>query len=231
MVRSSASGTVDQVLLTIGSVIVGVGVGLALRPRPTHFARPKIRLVPALGVGVFSQLIANRFTGHVAVVLGIVALSLLVAFAVANLHLTGMGVMTIGLGLNLLVVLMNGGMPVSAKALRAADLPDTAELRGARHVERSNDDLTVLGDIIPMNGLVVSYGDLIIAVATADVIAHLARRQRHRQGSITIASPVQDCGMAPSPVPSSASQYSASPEADAPRTLVSATSIPARHNK
>ena len=218
-------------LLTIGSVLIGVGVGLSLRPRPTRFARPKIRLVPALVVGVFSQLIANRFTGHVAVVLGIVALSLLVAFAAANLHLTGMGVMTIGLSLNLLVVLINGGMPVSAKALRAADLPDAAELRGARHVERSNDDLTVLGDIIPMNGLVVSYGDLIIAVATADVIAHLARRQRRRQGSITIANPVHDCGMAPSPVPSSASQYSAIPDVDAPRTLVAATSAPARHNK
>src|SRR5438477_232340 len=100
--RSSGSGTVDQVLLTIASVLIGVGIGLSLRPRPTRFARPKIRLVPALVVGVFSQLIAN---------------------------------------------------------------------------------------------------------------------------------PVQDCGMAPSPVPSSASQYSASPEVDAPRTLVAATSAPARHSK
>ena len=217
--------------MTIGSVLVGVGTGLALRPRPTRFARPKIRLVPALAVGVFSQLISNRFTGHVAVVLGIAALSLLVAFAVANLHLTGMGVMTIGLSLNLFVMLINGGLPVSARALRAADLPDSGELRGARHIERSNDDLTVLGDIIPVHGVVVSYGDLIVAVATADVIAHLARRQRRRQSSITTASPVHDWGMAPSPVPSSASQYSASPDAEAPRTLVGATSAPARHNK
>lgn len=173
---------------------------------------------------------ANHQTGHTAVVLGVGALALLVAFAISNLHLTGMGVMTVGLCANLLVMMMNGGMPVSARALRAAGIATDGDLAGARHVEGSNDDLTVLGDIIPLNGLVVSYGDLIIAVATADVIAHVARRQR-RPRSITTAKPVHDWGMAPSPVPSSASQYSASPDADAPRTLVSATAAPARHSK
>ena len=181
-------------------------------------------------IGVLGQVLANRQTGHTAVVLGIAALSALVAFAVANLHLTGMGVMTIGLSTNLLIIMMNGGMPVSERALRAANLPSSSELNGARHVERSNDELTVLGDIIPLNGQVVSYGDLIIAMATADVVAHLARPQR-RHRSINSASPVHDWGIAPRPVPSSASQYSASPDANAPRTLVSATSAPASHNK
>lgn len=220
-------------LLTVGSVLAGVVIGLALRPTTTRFARPRIRLLPALLIGAGGQVVANRMTGHGAVTLGIVAISLLVAFAVANLHLTGMGVMAIGLGLNLLVTMMNGGLPVSARALRAAGVGDAVELRGARHLERSNDEFTVLGDIIPMHGQVVSYGDLIIAVATVDVVAHLARRQRRdrRQRSISNASPAHDWGIAPSPVPSSASQYSASPDTDAPRTLVSATSAPASHNK
>jgi len=124
-------------------------------------------------------------------------------------------------------------MPVSARALEAADVP-AGELHGARHAEGSNDELTILGDIIPVGGQVVSYGDLIIAVATADVIANLVRRQRRQlpaSPSINTASPVQDWGMAPRPVPSSASQYSASPDEDAPRTLVAATSAPANHNK
>ena len=220
-------------LLTAVAVLIGLGIGLALPPRTTRFARPRIRLLPLLVVGVIGQVVANRLTGHGAVALGLAALSLLVAFAIANLHLTGMGVMAIGLGLNLLVMMMNGGMPVSARALRAADVP-AGELQGARHVERSNDDLTVLGDMIPVGGQVVSYGDLIIAVATADVIANLVRRQRRQlptAASISTASPVHDWGIAPSPVPSSASQYSASPDADAPRTLVAATSAPASHNR
>ena len=220
-------------LLTAAAVLIGLGIGLALPPRTTRFARPRIRLLPLLVVGVAGQLVANRMTGHGATVLGLVAVSLLVGFALANLHLTGMGVMAIGLGLNLLVMMMNGGMPVSARALEAADVP-AGELQGARHVEGANDELTVLGDIIPAGGLVVSYGDLIIAVATADVIAHLVRRQRRQlpsAASITTASPVHDWGMAPSPVPSSPSQYSANPDEDAPRTLVAATSAPASHNK
>ena len=220
-------------LLTIGAVLIGLGIGLALRPRPTRFARPRIRWIPALAAGALGQLVSNRLTGNVAVVVGIVGLSMLVAFAIANLHLTGMGVMAIGLGANLLMMMMNGGMPVSERALRAAHLDDAVEVRGARHVERASDQLTVLGDIIPMNGRVVSYGDLIIAFATADVVANLARRQRRirRQPSISTASPVHDWGIAPSPVPSSASQYSASPDADAPRTLVDATSAPATHSR
>jgi hypothetical protein len=186
--------------------------------------------------GVVGQLVAAQLNGSAAVILAVVSLIGLVAFSIANLHLTGMGVMTIGLGVNLFAITANGGMPVSARALVAAKVvaaDDVAnvELQGARHLERPSDSIAVLGDIIPMRRQVVSFGDLIIAVATADVIAHLARRQRRRQGSISSASPDQDWGMAPSPAPSSASQYSASPDADAPRTLASATSAPASHNK
>lgn len=220
-------------LLTAAAVLIGLGIGFTVPPRTTRFARPRIRLLPLLVLGVIGQLVANRMTGHGAVVIGLIALSLLVGFAVANLHLTGMGVMAIGLGLNLFVMMMNGGMPVSARALRAADVP-AGELQGARHLEGSNDYLTVLGDIIPVGGQVVSYGDLIIAVATADIVAHLVRRQRRQlptAASINTASPVQDWGMAPSPDPSSASQYSANPDEDAPRTLVAATSAPASHNR
>ena len=224
--------------LTLGAVVVGLCIGLSLRPRTTRFARPRVRAAGWLVGGVAGQLLTVRFTGTTAVLLAIASLAALVAFAIANLHLVGMGVMTIGLGLNLLAILANGGMPVSARALVAADVVPAADvgnvdLRGARHLERPSDSIRVLGDIIPMGQQVVSFGDLIIGVATADVIAHFTRRQRQRrrQLSITNASPVHDWGIAPNPVPSSASQYSASPETDAPRTLVSATSAPASQSK
>jgi hypothetical protein len=186
--------------------------------------------------GVVGQLVAAQLNGNTAVLLAVASLAGLVGFSVANLHLTGMGVMMIGLSVNLFAIMANGGMPVSARALVAAKIVNAdevahVELRGARHLESPFDAITVLGDIIPMRRQVVSFGDLIIAVATADVVAHLARRQRRRQGSMSNANPDQDWGIAPSPVPSSASQYSASPEADAPRTLVSATSAPANHSK
>jgi hypothetical protein len=224
------------VLLTVGSVVLGLGIGLALRPRPTRFARPRVRVIGLLVAGVAGQLLAARSTGSDAVVIAVLAFAMLIAFSVANLHLTGMGVMTIGLGLNLFAIMANGGMPVSARALVVADVVDPVdvahvELQGARHLERSTDAVKVIGDIIPMGRQVVSFGDLIIAVATADVITHLVRRQRRRQVSINAMSPDQDWGIAPSPEPSSASQYSARPDSEAPRTLVSATSAPASHNR
>jgi hypothetical protein len=189
-----------------------------------------------LAAGVVGPLVAGRLEGNAAVVLAVASLAGLVAFSIANLHLTGMGVMTIGLGANMFAIMLNGGMPVSARALVAADIVRAAdvahvELRGARHLERGSDSIVVLGDIIPMGQQVVSYGDLIIAVATADVIAHLVRRQRRRQGSMSNASPDQDWGIAPSPVPSSGSQYSARPDSAAPRTLAPAMSAPASHSK
>jgi Family of unknown function (DUF5317) len=222
--------------LTLGAVALGLCVGLALRPRTTRFARPKIRRHALLAGGVAGQLLASSLTGNAAVTVASVSLALLLAFSITNLHLTGMGVMSVGLGLNSFVILVNGGMTVSPHALVAADVVQAqdigaVELRGARHLERPTDSFVVLGDIIPMGQQAVSFGDLIIAVATADVITHLVRRQRRRQVSISIANPDHDWGIAPRPVPSSASQYSASPDADAPRTLVSATSAPASHNR
>ena len=220
----------------MGSVVLGLAIGLALRPRPTRFARPRVRMIGLLVTGVAGQLIAAQWSGSDAVVVAVIAFAVLITFSVANLHLIGMGVMTIGLGLNLFAIMANGGMPVSARALVAANVLDPVDvthvsLSGARHLERPTDAITALGDIIPMGHQVVSFGDLIIAVATADVITHLVRRQRRRQVSINTMSADHDWGIAPSPVPSSASQYSASPDSDAPRTLVSATSAPASDNR
>ena len=151
-------------------------------------------MIGLLVAGVAGQLLAGRVDGNVAVLLAVASLAGLIAFSIANLHLTGMGVMIVGLGLNLFAIMANGGMPVSARALVVADIVPAAdvksvELRGARHLERSTDSMKVLGDIIPMGRQAVSFGDLIIAVATIDVIAHLVRRQRRPQRSISRREP------------------------------------------
>jgi hypothetical protein len=223
------------VLLTVVAVMLGLGIGLGLRPRSTRFARPNVRAVGVLVAGVSGQLLASRLQGKTAVPIAFIAVCALIGFGIANLHLTGMGVMTIGLCANLLVIMVNDGMPVQPQALVAAKVASSAdvtqiELRGPRHLKRPGDQLEMLSDVFPMRGQVVSLGDLIIAVATVDVIANLARRQRRRH-SMSTAKPDHDWGAAPSAVPSLASQYSASPDVDAPRTLVSATSAPARHSK
>ncbi len=222
-------------LLTVLAIATGLGIGLSLRPRSTRYARPRIRRLELLLGGLVAQVLSTRLDGTLAIALGLGALAVLIAFSLVNLHLTGMGVLTIGLGLNLFVMLTNAGMPVSAHASSSPTsyprATSTSSSCAARVLERSSDSMRALGDIIPFGRQVVSFGDLIIAVATADVILHLARRQRVRNHSISSINPDHDWGIAPSPEPSSPSQYSASPESDAPRTLVSATSAPASHTR
>lgn len=224
--------------LAIAALVLGALIGFALPVRSTRFARPRARWLPLLGLGLVGQVWASRLDEAAALPVVLASFAALIAFGCANLQFTGMGVVTIGLCCNLLPILVNGGMPVRPEALVHAEVVDAAELpsvelSGARHVETTSDHLVVLGDIIPFRaiGSVVSFGDLIIAMGTADVVAHLVRRQRRTPFSITNASPVHDWGTAPSPEPSSGSQYSASPETSAPDTVDVAMSAPASHSR
>jgi hypothetical protein len=178
------------VALIVLAVVVGALIGLALPPAARHRARPRAHLLPLLIVGVVAQATAGRLDGGQAVVVALAGFACLLAFALANLHLTGMGVLAIGLAANVFVIAINGGMPVRTRALVAANVIDEREiagleLSGPRHPERSSDRLVELGDIIPVPPIheVVSFGDLIIVVATADVVAHLVRRRRGRRAS------------------------------------------------
>ena len=110
---------------------------------------------------------------------------LLTWFAIANLHLTGMGVVAIGLCANIVPIVLNQGMPVRPSALVHANVVEewrltNVDLSGGRHLEQPSDRMVGLSDIIPVPAAqqVVSFGDLIIFVATIDVIVHLMRRQR-----------------------------------------------------
>ena len=99
-----------------------------------------------------------------------------------------------------------------------------------------------LGDAIPVEPLhlVVSFGDLIIAVAVADspptppgpggglLLAPVAVPAPSRR----TARPVHDWGTAPPAVPVSGSHHSAKPEVRAPATVGRARVLtPARHSR
>jgi hypothetical protein len=186
------------VVLVGVAIVVGALIGLAVPPSERRFKRPRARLVPLVGAGVLAQVAAGQLDGGRAVAVALLGFACLIAFALANMHLVGMGVLTVGLASNVFVIAINGGMPVRTRALVAAEVIEERdvqglELNGPRHVERSSDHLVELGDIIPVPIAheVVSFGDLILLVALSDIAAHLVRRRR-RQDSMSIASPVQD---------------------------------------
>ncbi len=143
------------------------------------------RLWPLLVAGLVLQVASAAMGSTPGFVLLLSSYLALLTFAVANVSLTGMWLVALGVGLNLVAIGVNGGMPVRPSALVAAGVAEAEEvhdldLRGKRHLERPSDRLVAISDIIPVRPLaeVLSFGDIVMNVGLADVIVHLMRPRR-----------------------------------------------------
>jgi hypothetical protein len=175
------------------ALVVGLVLGLVLGGRPRNVGlrplRGSMALVCAVLLQAAPQLLDVSGTTGLACVL--VSYAMLLVFALANVRLVGMPVVLLGLVLNIAVIGVNGGMPVRPAAIRTVD-PHVklAELDfgSKRHLETSDDQLTFLGDTLPVEpiGQVLSFGDLILSFGVADVVfrllkpAGVVRRGRRR---------------------------------------------------
>jgi hypothetical protein len=166
------------------AVVAGVLIGLLRGGRFENLGDASFRLWPVLILGVVVQG-AAAFTADGAVALILASYVLLLLFTGVNLHHAGMGVVLVGIALNVLVIGVNGGMPVRSEAIVAAGIVPTEEVRSLdfgskRHLETDDDRLTVLGDIIPVPVAeeVLSFGDLAMSVGVAAVLVNLLRRRR-----------------------------------------------------
>jgi hypothetical protein len=166
------------------AVVAGVAIGLLRGGRLSNLGEATFRVWPLLVAGVVVQA-AAAFAPSGAVAIILVSYAILLAFAAANLSHVGMGVVFVGIAMNLIVIGANGGMPVRAGAIVAAGIVPRGEVHDLdfgtkRHLERPDDTLTFLGDIIPFPGAreVLSFGDLAMSVGVADVLVHLLRRRR-----------------------------------------------------
>lgn len=96
--------------------------------------------------------------------------SLLLLFAALNVRAPGMAVILIGLALNFTVIATNGGMPVSAEALRDAGRLGALERlqtagAGKHHLQTDEDVLMPLADVIPIPPPIaqaISIGDVLV---------------------------------------------------------------------
>jgi hypothetical protein len=171
-------------LFTAVAVLLGLAIGLLGGGRFRFLGERTFRGVPLLVVGVALQAV-SAFVADVAVVL--LSFATLVVFCALNLRLVGMGVVLVGLLMNTVVITVNGGMPVRRSAVVAAgiagyeDLPDI-RLTGKRHFQDDDDRLMFLADIVPVPELeeVLSFGDIVMSVGVAAVLAHLLRPPRRR---------------------------------------------------
>ena len=166
------------------AIVVGVLVGMLRGGRFSNLGDAAFRVWPLLVLGIVVQG-AAAFTGDGTVPLILLSYVLLLTFCAANLHHAGMGVVFVGIGLNLLVIGVNGGMPVRHEAIVAAGIVEADEVElldfGAkRHLETEDDRLELLGDIVPVPvvGEVLSFGDLAMSVGVAAVLGNLLTKRR-----------------------------------------------------
>ena len=166
---------------TLLAVAAGLAVSFVTGGRPGHMASRSFRLWPVLAAGLVLQVASER-VGAGGLVLLIASYVLLLAFSAANALRVGMWMVALGIGLNLLTIAVNGGMPVRPAALVAAGVAEPDEvgslrIAGKRHLERPSDRLMIISDVIPARPLreVLSFGDVIMAVGLADVLLHLLR--------------------------------------------------------
>lgn len=172
-------------LPVVVAAVVGGVLGALRRPHGRHLATPRLYASWLLLAGVALQVgLAFADFGNEG---GLLALSLAVfaVFCGLNRHLVGMGVMTVGLVCNVVVVAANGAMPVRATALvnsgavAAEDLIHT-DLGAGRRFEQVDDVMPWLGDAIPVSpfGAAMSFGDLIVLFGTAALAGELVRYSR-----------------------------------------------------
>jgi hypothetical protein len=172
--------------LALFALVGAILIGLATGGRPSHLVEVRFRW-PLVGLaGVALQLIPASGTLGVALLLS--SFALLALAVAANLRLPGFPLILTGLALNFLVIVVNGGMPVTAHALAAsgqqATLKDLVQNGGTKHhLATSADDLVVLADDIPLGAPVrqaVSIGDILAYSGAAWFIV----RGMHRRGGV-----------------------------------------------
>jgi len=148
-----------------------------------------------------------------------ISYGLLLTFAIANLRVKGIALLVAGLAMNFTVIVVNGGMPVSAQALRDSGQQDVlaslqVERADKHHLRTEEDRLTFLADVIAVPqpiGQAVSLGDVFIYAGLAWAIVAAMRgrtpspnsarwgpyRGRHRPGEAPASGAPDDLGFLP----------------------------------
>ena len=175
--------------LVPGLIVLAVLLGYVLGGRLRQFETLRIHWWGLAVIGVALERLPARAIGDVpGSVVGPVMLALsyglLLVFLFVNRWIPGISFMSIGLLLNLVVVLVNGGMPVQASAIeRVGGNPAVLVEADAtkHHLMNDTDLLRPLADVIaipsPVNA-VISIGDVFLYSGICYSIVQIMRGRR-----------------------------------------------------
>ena len=175
-------------ILFVGAIVLALVLGFATGGRLSNFERLRLRwwaLAP-LGFAIQGLPLPNERYGtdllvRVAVLGTSYALILIVG--AMNVRVSGVALLLVGLALNALAVVPNGGMPVSERAIIRSDQRDVLALlrrdEGAKHHLMSPADrFTPITDVIPLGPpirQVVSVGDILVYTGLTWLIVSVMR--------------------------------------------------------
>jgi hypothetical protein len=191
---------VPFVLVTL---VLAVGISLARGGRLRAIADAPLRWSWLLFLGVGLQVALDLGTARGVIAAGswtgyllLLASQLVVlGWVVANWHLPGTKLVTIGLGLNALVMAANGAMPVDPDAIRALGIEGATVPPGKHVLLDDATRLPWLADIWPVPPLrsIISVGDVVLAAGLLPLTHALMTWQREDVS--------EDRGPAPDPTP------------------------------
>lgn len=169
--------------ITAAAIVVGAAVGLARGGHWRHVAEHRLLGWPLLVVGIGLQLAAGPLGGDGGLAALLASYGLLLVFVLVNIARSGMAVVLAGLALNLVVIAVNGGMPVrrsAAAAAAGAGRLSSIHISGKHHLAGPGDHLVPLADVIPLRPLheVVAVGDVVLAAGLVIVLAGLLQPPR-----------------------------------------------------
>jgi hypothetical protein len=169
------------VTLVLLALLTAVLLAVAFGGRPSTFKRPPVRRLGLLGmalVALFTSSLAK--SPGISVAWITVAALALIWFAALNRGRPGLGLAVLGLCLNAIVMILNGGMPVSADAIERAGVPPHRNPVNTEAWTQSrpwSDPLRIeltdhtvlpwLGEVVPLalpvRPAVASVGDVLVA--------------------------------------------------------------------
>lgn len=161
--------------LALIALAAGCGVGIAAGGRLGNLRAARLRWVWLLALGAGCEAVADEWIpGAAGLWLVIGGYALMLGFAAVNLPHGGSVLIALGLFSNLLVIGVNGGMPVRG-------ITPGAQLGGHHRGEKPGDRLTGLADVVyvaPL-GETLSAGDILLSsgVGTMAGIAVLGGRR------------------------------------------------------
>lgn len=185
------------------AVVLGVVVGLALGGRVERIAQLRLRRLELLYAAVAIQVVAFPFafmpwrTGETtAKVLWLVSYALLVVAAVANRRLAGAPVLALGMALNLIAIVANGGsMPALPGAIHRAgmsyDVHQNSVASAVPNLPWLVDrwpapEWVPLANVFSVGDVVIAVGTMVLVVGAMGVGLRRQRRPASRGGEASL---------------------------------------------